>query len=97
MEKKSILASLFIIISLFLVSCTKTEIMQQVQQNPKKQCMQDFECVPATCCHPKDALNIKYAPNCAEMVCTMECRPGTIDCGQGEIKCVKNQCTTIIH
>ena len=55
-------------------------------------CGSDADCAAEQCCHPTSAINRNFAPSCSEAVCTMECRSGTIDCGQGEIKCIKNQC-----
>lgn len=73
---------------LFLVSCT--------QIPPEKKCSADSDCVPSACCHAKDAVNKESAPNCQGMLCTAVCEPGTLDCGQGEIKCVGQQCTATI-
>jgi len=90
---KYLLALILVTSILFLVACnttTKTEVP------PEKFCNSASECVPASCCHPKDAVNSAYAPNCQGMMCTMNCEPGTLDCGQGEIKCIDNQCTAII-
>lgn len=79
--------SLFlVIVTLFIISCTPTE----------KQCTADNQCAPAGCCHAADAVNEKYAPSCNGILCTMECRPGTIDCGQGSLKCINNECTVIL-
>ncbi len=58
-----------------------------------KFCNADTDCVPASCCHAKDVVNLEYAPNCERMFCTMNCEPGTLDCGQAEIKCSSHQCT----
>lgn len=79
--------SLFLFAALlFIISCTPIE----------KQCTTDNECVPAVCCHATDALNEQYAPSCNGVLCTMECKPGTIDCGQGQIKCIENKCTVVL-
>ncbi|MBR9683905.1 hypothetical protein GOV03_05200 [Candidatus Woesearchaeota archaeon] len=61
----------------------------------EKMCTEDKECVPAACCHADDAVNKENAPNCAGMLCTTECAPNTIDCQQGEIKCVKGSCEAV--
>ncbi len=75
-----------ICLSLFLVSCTPAE----------KACSADTDCAPAQCCHPADAVNLANEPDCSNVACTMECKPGTLDCGQGEIKCLSGKCTTIL-
>ena len=55
-------------------------------------CQTDNDCVPATCCHPDACINKNYQPDCKGIVCTMDCRPGTMDCGQGKCVCVDNTC-----
>ena len=54
---------LIVLVSLLLVSCTPSE----------KACSADSDCVPATCCHPTDALNKAYAPDCGGTLCTDVC------------------------
>ena len=72
-------------------------VVSACQPSIQKQCSVDSDCVPAACCHPTEAVNSAYAPNCAAVLCTAECAPGTLDCGQGEIKCVKSQCTVSMN
>ena len=76
---------------LLLYSCTPDTI-----KNLQKECSIDSDCIPAQCCHATDALNKAAAPDCKNIFCTEECKPGTLDCGQGEIKCVENSCVVII-
>ncbi len=80
--------SFFIIISLFLTSCSSIP--------PEKQCKLDSDCVPSVCCHANDVVNKNYAPNCKDLFCTLDCQPGTLDCGQGQMKCLQKQCTAVI-
>jgi hypothetical protein len=54
------------------------------------------DCVPASCCHPTDCVNIANKQDCKGIMCTMECKPGTMDCGQGYCDCVNNECKAII-
>lgn len=81
-------ASVFIIIS----SCT------QISQEPKtkdiKYCKVTLDCAPATCCHPEDVLNKKYAPDCTDAICTQVCQ-GPLDCNAGKIECIQNKCVII--
>lgn len=67
-------------------------------QKPADQngCTLDSDCVAAQCCHPTSAVNKKYAPDCNDVACTMECSPKTLDCGQGEIKCLEGICQAVI-
>lgn len=87
MKIRSYFITGILLIGMILVSCTPAASVP-----PQKVCTSDKDCVPATCCHPKDALNVKYGPDCSEMMCTLECFPGTLDCGQGEVKCISGEC-----
>ena len=77
----------FILLSVLLVSCTPAE----------KSCSVDTDCVQATCCHPTAAVPKEAGPDCAGQFCTQECMPGTIDCGQGEIKCLEGSCEVVLN
>jgi len=55
-------------------------------------CQTDADCVSATCCHPEACINKDYQPDCKDIDCTMECRPNTMDCGQGKCVCLDNTC-----
>jgi hypothetical protein len=59
----------------------------------EKQCETDADCISATCCHPTSCVQ-KYQRVCNEL-CTMECRPNTMDCGQGHCGCVNGQCQVV--
>ena len=83
------LAFIIVIPLVLLVSCAK-----EVPSN--KICSIESDCVPATCCHPKEAVNLANAPDCKGTMCTFNCEPETLDCGQGEIKCVNQECITVI-
>ncbi len=57
------------------------------------QCSTDAECVPDACCHAKGCVPKAEGPqNCADMVCSMECAPGTMDCGAGACACLNGTC-----
>lgn len=81
-----IFLSLFLVSLFFLAACTTKE----------KICTLDSDCVSTTCCHATDAVNQEFGHNCAGQLCSQECVPGTIDCGQGEIKCVEKDCKVIM-
>lgn len=88
MKKRIVLFVLLV----FLTACTS------LQKVPRERlCVKDADCVPSACCHPEDAVNRAYAPDCSLVECTQECRPGTIDCNQGEIKCLNNECKAVIY
>ena len=75
-----------ILVLVLLVGCSSSE----------KSCSKDTDCVAKTCCHATDAVNAKSGPNCKWMLCTAECVPKTIDCGQGSIKCVSGECKVVL-
>lgn len=58
----------------------------------EKECSNDRDCVPATCCHASEAVSKEEGPDCSGQICTAECVSGTIDCGQGEIACFEGRC-----
>lgn len=70
----------------FLVGCTPAA----------KVCSVDSECVPVQCCHADEAVNKENAPDCKGILCTAECVPETLDCGQGSLQCVKGQCEVVL-
>jgi len=56
------------------------------------ECVSDSDCVPSECCHPKWCVRASSAPNCSGVVCTNECKQGTMDCGKGRCVCINNRC-----
>lgn len=58
-------------------------------------CGSDNDCVPDTCCHAKSVVNIAHAPDCSKVLCTMNCEPDTLDCGQGTARCSNGQCQVV--
>lgn len=84
---KKILVLVLCLLLVFVVGCVPAG----------KECAKDKDCVSATCCHASEAVNKEQAPDCAGILCTMECVPGTTDCGQGEIKCVKGRCEVVLN
>lgn len=67
------------------------------KEDDVKYCKVDEDCVPASCCHSNDCVNVNNKPDCKEIVCSMICSPGTMDCGQGHCICVNNECKAIIE
>lgn len=62
---------------------------------PEKQCSVDADCVPVACCHATGAVNYEYGPSCEGVLCTLECQPETLDCGQGKVQCLQKQCVVV--
>lgn len=57
---------------------------------------ESLECVKATCCHATECLPADQAPDCLDILCTQECVPGTIDCGQGSCQELKGECKLVL-
>ena len=87
MFMKKLILLLFAII--VVSGCTSTDILEDNTTN------QTFVCVPATCCHPIACVPESQAPNCGGVMCTMDCRPGTMDCGQGYCAVVDDKCIVV--
>lgn len=54
-------------------------------------CETDADCVPQGCCHPASCGVAASAPACGEVMCTTDCRYGTLDCG-GRCLCHEGRC-----
>ena len=78
---------LLIISSFLIIGCT--------DQGPVE-CMVNEDCVAATCCHADSCAAKENAPNCEDILCSMECRPYTMDCGQGSCICRDHKCAAEI-
>ena len=55
-------------------------------------CKIDSDCVKASCCHATSCVGNENAPNCGDIMCTQECVPNTLDCGQGSCACDAGTC-----
>lgn len=55
-------------------------------------CLVDEDCLPAQCCHPTSCTSRSNLPNCLDVACSMDCKPETMDCGQGVCVCLGNKC-----
>lgn len=64
--------------------------------NIGSECVTDLDCVPKECCHPTTCVVSGSQENCATVLCTAECSPGTLDCGQGSCLCVNGKCNAFI-
>jgi hypothetical protein len=59
-------------------------------------CTTDDDCVPKSCCHPSACVASASAPACDGIMCTMECRGKTIDCG-GHCGCQNGLCAAFLN
>ena len=55
------------------------------------ECATDNDCVPAGCCHATACVPAARRPACEGVMCTMDCRPATLDCG-GSCLCQSGRC-----
>jgi hypothetical protein len=91
MKKRIVVGFSLILVVLFLIACTPLSIPSV------SYCEQDRDCVQNKCCHADGAVNKDYTPDCENVLCTQECAPGTLDCGQGEVRCIANECTVVLE
>jgi hypothetical protein len=54
-------------------------------------CETDEDCVPGGCCHAATCVARDDAPTCSDVMCTQDCRYGTLDCG-GACLCHEGRC-----
>lgn len=61
-------------------------------------CESDSDCVPASCCFPKECVNSKFAPDCTDAACAAVCEPYTMDCcDYCGCKCINNSCKALVN
>jgi putative hemolysin len=65
-------------------------------ENGAASCLTDSDCIPDACCHPKGCTAKENVKVC-NLLCTQECEPGTLDCGQGSCRCENNKCTAVFN
>lgn len=92
---------LLLLIFIFFVGCIKMpeptlSKAGQPARDERRFCASDIDCAAEQCCHPTGAVNKRFMPACADAVCTMECAPRTLDCNQGEVRCLNSQCMVFI-
>jgi len=71
----------------FIAGCKTSDVAVK-----EKECSQDADCVPAGCCHANSCVAASKAPSCDGIYCSMECAPGTLDCGAGNCICQDGKC-----
>lgn len=87
-----ILIVLFIILIFYMIN--NWEEWEQEKDNIDE-CIIDSDCVKDECCHASTCTNLENAPECGEIFCTNECVEETLDCGQGECKCIDEKCEAV--
>ena len=81
----------FVVLAVVIVVLGCVSLPSDVPEDEMDMCSVDSDCVPATCCHATDCVNARFKPDCSGMMCTMNCVPGTVDCGGG-CTCVSGRC-----
>lgn len=99
-----ILLILFVILIIYIANQDYSEESDDVgvggrvgigREADLNECSLDSDCIPEICCHASTCVSAKQAPDCSNILCTMECAPGTLDCGQGECKCIEGKCAGV--
>ncbi len=84
-----------LITALFLI--TACEEQPSNIEPVSNECSENSDCVPDSCCHADSCIPAEQAPDCSGMMCTMNCEPGTLDCGQGNCGCTNNKCKAVFN
>lgn len=92
MRKFKLDKKIFWPILVFLLVVIITLAVRVVTNGPEE----SLECVKATCCHATECLPADQAPDCSTSLCTQECVPGTLDCGQGSCQNIEGECTVVL-
>jgi hypothetical protein len=82
------------IAAMFETKCVNKECKNvRIEPTPRAQpeCVTADDCKPATCCHPTSCIQGKEQPECAAVLCSADCVPGTLDCG-GSCACENGKC-----
>ncbi|MFH1711232.1 MAG: hypothetical protein ABH840_02895 [Nanoarchaeota archaeon] len=97
--KKEVVIVLIVIL-LFLIGVWQFKSLKSFStpdpDSEEKECVKDEDCVPVSCCHASSCVAGSEKPDCSDIFCTQSCEPGTLDCGQGSCKCLKNKCSAVL-
>ena len=91
------MASKFFIFAIVLLIFSAMAMVDRPTGNaaaPTVSCNVDTDCVPASCCHATACVHANEAPDCTDVACTLECKPGTLDCGTMRCGCFAGKCVT---
>jgi hypothetical protein len=80
----------------FLEVRSPATVAERAPVSSSDRCKVDADCVPAACCHPAACTSRDKAPACADIGCTADCRPATIDCGGG-CACIDGVCAARLN
>ena len=82
--------SCLILLSLFVVYGCSEEVLIG-------ECVSNSDCAPSNCCHSDACGPIGDSPSCEDVFCSQECKPGTLDCGQGSCQCLNSKCEVVLN
>ena len=90
---------LFLIVIISLSGCNEINntLINNTQTEETLTCEINEDCVPSSCCHPNSCINKNNAPSCFQTICSMNCAPDSLDCGQGSCQCINNQCGAVFN
>ena len=95
-EKKVIVSAVIVILILIAGVYINNKINNGDDKTDLKlSCNSDLDCVASSCCHPNACVNNNYKPECSGVICSQECAPGSLDCGQASCSCVNNKCSVV--
>jgi hypothetical protein len=72
-------------------------IFRPIPYDPALSCEVDADCVPEQACHPTSCISVEARGAIEPSFCTEECRPETMDCGQGSCQCINKQCGVVMN
>jgi hypothetical protein len=84
----------FVLITVLIALALIAGCAQNPGVNTSGACSQDSDCVPNECCHPTSCILTKDKRPC-NLLCTQNCQPDTMDCGQGSCKCLNSRCEAV--
>jgi len=96
-KKRRAQISVFIILGIIIVTGVLSGFILMFKEkepikNIEKECSLDSDCVPDSCCHSSSCIQKDKKPQCDGVYCTMECQKQTLDCNQGDCKCLNGKC-----
>lgn len=72
----------------------ENETLGETLENELEEYLEE-KCVPASCCHADSCVWESDAPDCSDILCTMECAPNTMDCGAGYCELIDGECEVV--
>lgn len=92
-----LLVILLFVFAFFVLENKKTVKPTPVNDSQNTtECNSDSGCVPRDCCHSSACVPASQKKVC-NLLCTAECAPNTLDCQQGECKCINGKCGAVFR